>query len=160
MGKERKTVTEPNKLFGVTPWNRVRMRNKKEFGAIDALRADAISYIQGFRWCHGVHSVYLGQAVGGIFGVFLVEITNAVDSSESFLWVIVGDIPPAYLVTKDGPSNSREALAMYIDLMGEWVKAAKEGGPVGDLIPVNVTPNVEYAEMLETRIKYLQDNFL
>ena len=40
------------------------------------------------------------------------------------------------------------------------MSAVKEGHPTDDLIPVNVTPDQEHAEMLATRLRFLDENVL
>lgn len=74
------------------------------------------------------------------------------------LWVVVGDIPPAYLRV-DADDDPEDALDMYIRMMGAWVDAVEQGKPVDGLIPVNVPPTAEYAEMLGGRLMFLQENF-
>jgi hypothetical protein len=44
--------------------------------------------------------------------------------------------------------------------MSEWVDAVKNGRPVDELIPVNVPPTMEYADMLENRLNYLDTEIL
>jgi hypothetical protein len=78
---------------------------------------------------------------------------------DEWLWVVVGDLPPAYLVA-DGNPTWQEALAGYIDEMRRWVDAAMAGAPVDDLIPVNTPPTAEYAEMLGSRLRTLEETLL
>ncbi|WP_292509327.1 hypothetical protein [Mesorhizobium sp.] len=44
--------------------------------------------------------------------------------------------------------------------MEEWVEAARQGKSVGDLIPVNVPANPANAEMLDRRLKFLDEKVL
>ncbi len=72
---------------------------------------------------------------------------------------VVGDLPPAYITTEDAP-NPATALDGYIGAMDDWVKAAKAGQSVADLIPVNVSPTVENAKRLESRLRFLDKEVL
>lgn len=75
------------------------------------------------------------------------------------MWVIVGDLPPAYIVC-DNAHTWQEALDAYAVEMMEWVKAVKEGRSIEDVIPVNVPPTVEYADMLESRCNLIWELFV
>ena len=75
------------------------------------------------------------------------------------LWVVVGDLPPAYLVTDDVP-DALCALRDYIGLMRRWVAAVKAGEPVVDLIPVNAPATLANAEALRIRLDSLEHNIL
>jgi hypothetical protein len=75
------------------------------------------------------------------------------------VWVIVGDVPPAYITVEDAP-NPATALDAYIGAMQEWVDAARAGGSVADLIPVNVPPTVENAERLGRRLQFIDEEIL
>jgi hypothetical protein len=73
--------------------------------------------------------------------------------------VIVGDVPPAY-ITCHYAKTPYVALDGYIGAMEEWVEAAREGKSVADIIPVNVPATPAYAEMLGSRLKFLDKNVL
>ena len=103
--------------------------------------------------------MYAGLAIAGVVGVFLCEIEPNSRDVDDVLWVIVGDLPSAYLVTDDSPT-AEAALRTYIDLMNEWVGAVKKGDSVDKLIPVNVAPNAEHARMLESRLRFLRERVL
>lgn len=70
------------------------------------------------------------------------------------IWAIVGDLPPAYLVTDNAP-NAVRAVEVYVDLMQEWIDAVKGGRAVEDLIPVNAPPSEEAARILQSRLDFL-----
>lgn len=131
-----------------------------EFHLLSGMLIEAKSYICGFNWCRKLKKAYFGCGIGGIFSIFLMDIDNASSPSDNLLWVIVGDIPPAYLVADDGPQNPREVLAEYISLMREWVFAVENSKGIDDLIPVNVEPTLDNAMKLKGRLDYLQSEFL
>lgn len=117
-------------------------------------------------WCDAVKSGYLGYGCEGIVGVFFFEIIPSRPNVDEQLWVVVGDVPPAYLVCDKAPRPSL-ALRGYIDEMKRWVDAVQAGRPVDELIPVCyqntlklVPPTVEFAEMLGGRLSLLEQNVL
>ena len=75
------------------------------------------------------------------------------------LWVIVGDVPSAYLVCDSAPTW-REALESYIFEMEKWVAAVRGGDSLGNVIPVGAEPTLEHAEMLATRLQFIRDEIL
>ena len=119
---------------------------------------EARAYLARFAWCEGVDAVYFGMGCGNVFAIFLFEIRNTGFPENHLLWVVVGDIPPAYLRV-DADDDPEDALDMYIRLMGAWVDAVEQGRPVDKLVPVNAPPTAEYAAMLAGRLIFLQENF-
>lgn len=115
---------------------------------------EASNYLRSFDWCLGIKEAFLGIGIPGVVAVFLVRIVPAGPNIDEWLWTVVGDVPPAYLVTEQAP-NPASALDAYIGEMQEWVKAAKSGRSVDELIPVNVLPNAENAAALERRLELL-----
>ena len=73
----------------------------------------AVAYITSFAWSGKVCSIRFGFGVGDIVGVFLVELEPASPKVDRFLWIVVGDLPSAYLVTDVSP-NAAAALSAYI----------------------------------------------
>jgi hypothetical protein len=63
------------------------------------------------------------------------------------------------VVTDDAP-NPASALDAYIGGMQSWVDAVRSGGSVDDRIPVNVPPTAEYADLLDRRLKFLDEKIL
>ena len=120
---------------------------------------EAITFMSEKRWCRRVCSLELAWSIAGITGIFFVRIEPSEPDVDTELWVVVGDLPPAHLVTDEAP-DWRGALEGYIEEMGRWVEAASHGRPVGDLIPVNVAPTRENAKMLKGRLKFLQEHFM
>jgi hypothetical protein len=136
----------------------VRQLELAEAGKTD-LERDALVYVQGFAWCRRVRAIYEGLQEPGIIGIFLVQIDPARVGVDEWLWLVVGDVPPAYLVTDDAPTPAA-ALDTYIVLMDSWVSAVREGRSVDDLIPVNAPPTTEYADMLASRLRILRKTVL
>ena len=120
---------------------------------------DASGFLRRFRWCRDIKESYFGIGVGGIVAVFLFRIDPSEPDVDQWLWIIVGDLPPAYLVVDKSP-NPVCALHGYIQLMEEWVVAARAGTSVDALIPVNAPPTLSNAEALGSRLRFITDNIL
>ncbi|WP_216352868.1 hypothetical protein [Sphingomonas sp. LM7] len=123
----------------------------------DAL-SEARSFLTFFEWGN-ITSEFLGAHFDGIFSIFLFGIEPGRDDVDHWVWVFVGDIPPAYITCEDAKSPY-EALDGYIGAMEEWVQAARDGASVADMIPVNVPATPEYAAALESRLKFLDEEIL
>ncbi len=119
----------------------------------------ASGYLSSFQWCNQILESYFGLGVGRFVAVFLFRIQPTKPEVDEWLWVIVGDLPPAYIVTEQTP-NPACALKAYIVLMRQWVEAIMKGESVKDLIPVNVEPDVTWAAELQGRLNLLEAELL
>lgn len=118
---------------------------------------DAKEYISSFSWCDAVLNSYFGGGVGGIFAVFLFHIRPSRRRTDPWIWVVVGDIPSAYLPVADCQSPA-EVFRTYINGMSKWVELArmgKTGTPDQGVPPVNVPATPEWAEKLSQRLNGL-----
>lgn len=120
---------------------------------------EAQAYIASFSWCKQIDNAYFGGGIGGIFAVFLLRIRPGRAGVDPWMWVVVGDIPSAYLPISDA-SSPRELFETYIAGMRRWVKAARKGdtkaATAADVPPVNVPPTPEWADKLRTRLDTLE----
>ena len=91
--------------------------------------------------------------------MFLFRIFPRSQDVDECLWVVVGDVPPAYLVT-DESRTPAEALRTYISEMRYWVAAVESGKPVNELIPVNAPANPDTAMALKKRLAFLESEIL
>jgi hypothetical protein len=119
----------------------------------------AADFLQSRSWCRSIVSGHLAWAVAGVLGVFLFRLVPSGPDVDDRLWVIVGDLPPAHLVCDDTPTW-REALENYVLEMECWVSAVREGGSLEDVIPVNVAPTREHADMLDSRLTFIRRKIL
>jgi hypothetical protein len=147
-------MIEPN-AANVTPLAEYVSGGKDDAEEVLALADRASAFLATLTWCRGVRERWVGIAVPGVVGVFLLCIEPSSPTVDEWLWVIVGDLPPAYLVTDDAP-NPAAALDGYISEMHAWVRAVRDGAPRDDLIPVNAPATPEYADMLESRLRFLR----
>ena len=121
---------------------------------------EATRYLTAFKWCKKILNCWLADGFGYILCIFYFDIMPTPESNaDNKLWVIVGDIPPAYLDTIEY-KTANDALSFYCFLMEEWVENVKKGKSVADCYPINVAPTIEHANMLETRIKLIKSDFL
>jgi hypothetical protein len=139
---------------GVVPLSDVAGDTPEETTFLLDLAEAAQKYLNSFRWCRSIREVYFGDGIGKIIGLFLCRIVPSEKGTDEWLWVVVGDIPPAYLVT-DKCKNPAEALDAYIEEMSKWIELAREGKSSNEVIPVNVASTPEEAERLRLRLELL-----
>jgi len=120
------------------------------------LAVEAQDYVRRFSWCKSICESYFGDGIGGVVAVFFFRIEPSRAGIDEWLWVVIGDVPPAYLVIDDCKTPS-QALEGYIDEMSKWVKLAKQGRSSKKVIPVNVPATPENADALEGRLKVLRE---
>lgn len=133
--------------------------DEEETEQFRALYAEAKSFFESFIWAGQIRTVYFGAGVADLVGVFLFEHTPASVDVDSCLWVIVGDIPPAYLVV-DCATTAAGALTTYISEMQEWISAVNSGTTIENCIPVNVPATKENAAALIKRLNFLEKEIL
>ncbi len=124
-----------------------------------ALARKAANYLTAFRWCAGVRESFLAFDIGCVLGVFLFHIEPRLVGVDDTLWVVVGDGPPAFIVCDDAP-DWFGALRCYIREMRRWVDAVRAGDSLDGIIPVNVSATPEHAEMLSSRLEFIQDHVI
>ena len=122
-----------------------------------SMAAEATKFISSFAWCGSIEGAYFGAGIGKIVAVFFFLIRPNPPWTDRALWVVVGDLPSAYLVT-DVSKTPSEALRAYIHEMKRWVELAKKGRSSRDVIPVNVPPTPKWAKQLGGRLKFLEQN--
>ena len=143
----------------VVPIESIDAGSEVDSEEIRALCDEAAEYLKGFSWCGGIEERFLGIGVPGLFGVFLFRIAPARSDVDPWVWVINGDLPPAYITTESAP-NPACALDAYIGAMESWVRAVREGRSVKDEIPVGAPATAPYADALESRLKILDSEVL
>ena len=130
-------------------------RTQKDRETIN-LKDEALNYLCSHEWCEEIEKGWLAESWGYILGVFLFKIKSNIPEVDDYVWVIVGDIPPAY-IDIESASNSKEVIMCYIDIMSDWVNHVKEGKPVDECYPVEVPETKEYALMLESRLSLISE---
>jgi len=146
-------------VTGVVPISDMRGENDEETALLRAMSERAQEFLRSFPWCSTITEFYFGDGIGNVFAVFLARIQPSRSGVDEFLWVVVGDIPPAYLVT-DACHTPKEAMEGYIEEMRRWVAAAYKGHTSQDIIPVNASPTPESAQLLGKRLDTLEQQIL
>jgi hypothetical protein len=118
----------------------------------------ASAYIRSFGWCSSIKASYVGDCVGGIIALVLFQIEPASADVDEWIWVVVGDLPSAYIAPAS--PSPHDALEDYIEQMSKWVDAVRDQRPVADLIPVNTPPTRDWADALDQRLQFLRKEIL
>ena len=130
-----------------------------ESDGVRDLATEARHFLGRFAWCEEIRAGYLAWAVTGILGVFLFEIRPGRPGVDDRLWVVVGDLPPAYLVCTDA-ATWQEALSGYVLELQRWVDTVRRDGDLAGLIPVNAPPTPESADRLQPRLDFIRKTLL
>ncbi len=139
---------------GLVPAAKIKGDDAVDTRFLRKMSKDAERYISSFSWCDSVVDQYFGGGVGKIFAVFFFHIRPGRRGVSPWIWIMVGDIPPAYLPLDDC-SSPKEAFRTYIDGMSKWVEFARKGktGTAEQGVPpVNVPATPEWAERLNQRL--------
>jgi len=123
------------------------------------LANEAESFLQGHKWCKTIKNKWFVEGWENLVMIFYFEIIPNSKNVDDFVWVIVGDLPPAY-IDIESASNPLEVIETYTDIMSDWVECVKNGLSIENCYPINVPPQKDYAEMLEIRIKLIRENIL
>ena len=106
------------------------------------------------------------RGVVPVSGFYWVERTGvAPDRDKSVwgtdpkVWVVLGDLPPAYLAFDEG-DTWQDALRGYVEEMQQWVNAVRAGESLEDVIPVNVSATREHADILATRLQFIRERLV
>lgn len=146
----------PDFVSGVVPIEQMAGDDSEDTALLHAAYEEARAFLLSQKWCFGIGEVYFGDGVGGVVAIFLMQIHPVPTGVDQWLWIVVGDIPPAYLVLDDC-HTPLDALKTYIGLMREWVALALQGKQSEKVIPVSISATPENAELLESRLDVLTD---
>lgn len=135
------------------------IKSKKEDSEFIALAEEANSFLKGHKWCRAIKKQWLVAEWENLLIVFFFEIIPNSTDADDRVWVIVGDLPPAYIDTESA-TNETEAIQVYTEIMDDWVQCVKNGQSTEDCYPINVPPENKYAEMLDTRLQLIRKYIL
>lgn len=156
MDIRNRIIALSNELLDVNNISRSEIEEQEE---VKKLSDEAVRYLRGQTWCKEVQQGWIGEEWGGILSVFLFKILPSDEGIDDYVWVVVGDIPPAYIDIESSESVD-EVLEGYVYIMSEWVKRVEKGRSVDDWFPVSVPPEKKYADMLKSRLTFIKDNIL
>ena len=127
--------------------------------ALRKMAAEVRDYLSLFRWCPPIKELYLAKGVGDVVAVFLVQFLTAIAGKDEYLWVIVGDLPSAYLVLDEIKTPSK-ALERYCELMSDWADAVLQKKSLSTVFPVRAGATEENALALQKRLKFLRERVI
>ncbi|MEO1333285.1 MAG: hypothetical protein AAFV32_07160 [Myxococcota bacterium] len=140
---------------GVVDAARMVGEDEEETSHLHETLNDAREFLESQCWCSRILHEYFGTGVGGVFGLFLFHL-EPTGSEDTWLWVVAGDLPSAYFVVDDS-GNPKEAMQTYDELIRDWISAVRNGSSLEEVFPFEVSPTLEHAEMLETRLDFLKE---
>ncbi|MCC6489592.1 MAG: hypothetical protein IT364_18990 [Candidatus Hydrogenedentes bacterium] len=143
----------------VTPVTNTACQDKAETGDLLAMLNCAETYLKSFDWCPGVAERYLGYWLEGVIAVFLFELEAKIHDTDDLIWVVVGDVPSAYLVC-DNASEPASALAVYCEMMEDWARAVLSISRLDEVFPVAAEPTPSHANMLLSRTKFIREELI
>lgn len=112
-------------------------------------------YLMKHNWCKSILEGWLALYWEGVLSVSLFQIDPLHAEVDDYVWVVEGDIPPAY-IDVESASSPKEVLESYVLIMSEWTNSILEGGTVEESYPVEVPPTMEYATMLKNRLDIIK----
>ena len=146
-------------VSGVVPASEMRGENEVETVRLRRMEEQARAFLTAFKWCGRIREFYFGDGIGGIFAIFLARIEPWGHGVDEYMWVVVGDLPPAYLVVDDC-RTPKAALRGYIGEMRKWIAVAEENGDPANVIPVNAPATPEGAKALRSRLDSLERDII
>ena len=150
------TVEMPSRVF---PSDVVQGDSEEDTAMLREMMEKARRYLSEFEWCDEVADLRFGCGVGGVVLVAAARISSRDANVEDWLWVVVGDLPSAYISARIN-RTSRDALSAYCESMARWIDAVRGGNLIENLFSVSVEPTQEHAEMLATRVEFLRTRIL
>jgi hypothetical protein len=125
-----------------------------------SMGSEARRYLRSFKWAPEIQSQTLWFGVGDVIAVFSFTFATAIDrTKDDELWVVVGDLPAAYLVVNEG-EGPRAAVATYCKLMSQWCAAVESDESTGKTFPIEAQATKENAELLRRRIEFIEQELL
>lgn len=124
--------------------------------------ARATDYIKRYSWCTDIKERRYGGGVPGVIVVFLFRFDPPIGSTDSFLWLVSGDVPNAYFVVDPDSCNPIRAIDTYCALMRQWVDAiahADRFDPTS-VFPVDAPPTLVNAQALAARLETVQTTII
>jgi hypothetical protein len=140
----------------VTPEGQMTGDDPDETAELQRMLRRAQSYVEHFPWCPTIMEKYLGVGIGGVLSLFLFRFSRQIGDGNDWLWVVVGDLPSAYIAVAEAPDPA-SALESYCELMEGWAIAVRNGSSLADVFQVDAAPTEEHAQMLLSRTKFIRD---
>ncbi len=139
--------------------NEIKSSQMEYIDELLVLAERARDFMKAQEWCKKILEGKLDRGLGYILSVFYFRFEPISEDIPNHVWVIVGDIPPAYIVVDDNP-NGACALSSYVSEMEIWVNHALNCESIADDIPVNAPPTKRNAEALRGRLEIIKKDIL
>jgi hypothetical protein len=110
----------------IVPVEKMAGEDDEETLLLRQMLEEARRYALSFSWCDAIIDSYFGGGIGKIIAIFLFKISTTRADVDHWMWIIVGDLPPAYLPLEDCKSP-KSVFEMYVHGMGRWAKLARQG---------------------------------
>ena len=133
--------------------------DEEDTGLLTEMATWARNYVTWFDWCLPIRGMYFAYGIGGIVAIFLFEFEGKIGGTDDKLWVVVGDLPPAYMIVEPNDS-AKEALETYCQLMQGWIATVRNGGNFDKVYPVSAPRTAENAEGLKSRLAILREDII
>ncbi len=152
-------------VFSMDEFRREFLDSEEEDEEFEALEKRAREFLTSYTWCPPIQATFVAAYFAPIVAVFAYKVEKSrpigTDSTDvlEWIWVVVGDLPSAYLVNEE-ITDALVALAGYTVVASDWVKAVEAGGSADDLVYFDAPPDSEYAALLRPRIEFLKQTFL
>lgn len=143
----------------LVPEQMIAGEDQDETVRLQRMLADAKAFIASHPWCPPRYSFFLAFGIGDVIAIFQVRFSQKAGGTDDRLWVVVGDLPSAYLVV-EANDNARKVLSRYCDMMEGWVRAVETSSGLDTVFPVPVDPTQEHADMLSSRIRFLRSRVM
>jgi len=152
----RNSIIEFSKTLSNINQLKTRSRVDKE---IKSLSDEAYSYLKRQTWCKKVEDGWLAEGWGYILSVFLFRIEPSSEAVDDYVWIVVGDIPPAYIDIESAQTVD-DVLKSYVLIMRDWTHAVLNNLPLNESFPVSVEPSEKFANMLNSRLDLIESEIL
>lgn len=138
--------------------------NIEESAELLELASEARAFLLAHKWCKEVREGFFDRGFSKV-AVFLFQIDPA-PPADPEVWVIVGDLPPAYIDTQTCP-NGAAALDGYVGAVREWAEAVLSRQGTHGLIPIvkrgslePLQPSADLAQLLLARMDFIDRELL
>ena len=137
----------------------IKGEDAEDTAQLRQLAAEARAYMEEFEWCPPIESVHMALGASGVVGVFLFQFAEVIEDDDDALWVVVGDLPSAYVIVEPD-DDGISALERYCEMMEDWAFNVLKDNSIEESFPVEAEATHENAEMLRQRIVFLRSEII
>ena len=137
----------------------IALESEEEVEEALAMLDDARHWLSNQPYIGKIFFSFVGFAIPDTFGIFLFEVESFDKEIGNWVWVIIGDTPPA-IFSSIHAATTKDALKCYVDEMQRWIDAVRTGDRLTDLIPVDLPPSIRQANALQKRLDFIRSEIL